>query len=156
MILDLTDQVLVSYSPTSTGSTIQNYIDRLAKMEDGNGADLYGYIQVAATATSGGSATVQFKVIGNATDPTFASGNKTLADSGAIAVATLVAGWQIPLKINHQQMPSLEPTTSFYRYVTIQVTIGTAALTAGTFNGWIATLAPQDNLSYPSGYTALG
>jgi hypothetical protein len=154
MLFDSLDQVMSLYAPTTAAASFQNYIDRLAKMENASGAPLYGYVNVNTTVTSGGSATVQFQVIGNATDATFASGNVVLADSGAIAKATLVAGYQIPLAISHAAMGSHENTGSFLRYVTILVTIGTADLTAGKFNGWI-TNAPvmNDNLSYPAGYT---
>lgn len=153
-LLDLTNQVLSSFSPTSTGSTFDDYIDLLAKTEYAAGNPVDCIVQVAATATSGGSATVQFQLIGNATDPTFASGNVVLADSGAIAVASLVIGYQIRMTAKRQNIVSQQATSTFVRYVTILVTIGTAALTAGTFNGWVApSESPQDNLSYPAGYT---
>lgn len=153
-LLDLTNQPLSSFSPTSTGATFDDYIDLLAKTEYAAGNPVDCIVQVAATATSGGSATVQFQLIGNATDPTFASGNVVLADSGAIAVASLVIGYQIRMTAKRQNIVSQQATSTFVRYVTILVTIGTAALTAGTFNGWVApSESPQDNLSYPAGYT---
>lgn len=152
-IYDLGDQVMSSYAPTSTGTTLQSYIDRLALMEDAAGASVDVFIQVAAAATSGGAATVRFQAVGNATDPTFASGNKVLFDSGIIAVASLVAGYQISGTFKRQDHASLEAKTNFYRYETIIVTIATAALTAGTFNGWMTNHENiQDNLSYPAGY----
>lgn len=154
MLNDLLDQVMRSYAPTSTGTTLQNYIDLKVPMEEGAGADVFMYVNVAATATSGGSATVQFKAVGNLSDPTFASGNITLAISDAIAVASLVAGYQIKIPIKRQDMVSLQSKTTFGRYITIQVIIGTAALTAGTFNGWFSPGPMQDNLSYPAGYAA--
>lgn len=154
MILDILDQVMTSYAPTAQTATFQNYIDRLIAMENASGAPLGAYINVAAAVTSAGAATVQFQLIGNRTDPTFASGNVVLADSGVVAKATLVAGYQIPLFMNHVAFQSLEPATSKLRYLTILVTIGTANLTAGTFNGWITNLPiTSDNVSYNSGYT---
>ncbi len=153
-LLDLLNQVMSTYSPTATTATFDDYMDLLAKTEYAAGNPVDCIIQVAATATSGGSATVQFQLVGNATDPTFASGNVVLADSGAIAVAALVIGYQIRMTAKRQNMVSQQPTSTFVRYVTILVTIGTAALTAGTFNGWVApSESPQDNLSYPAGYT---
>lgn len=156
MILDLTDQIMISYAPTTSGTTIANtstYIDRLAKMEDGAGSDVEVFINVATAATSTGSATVQFQVVGNATDTTFASNNKVLFDSGAIAVATLVAGYEIPGKYKRQPFTSGQPNSAFYRYETILVTIVTPGLTAGVFNGWIFNGPVQDNAKYPAGYT---
>lgn len=154
MILDHADQVMTAYAPTAQTATFSNYIDRLVAMENASGAPLYGYVNVNTSVTSAGAATVQFQVIGNNSDPTFASGNVVLADSGAIPKATLVAGWQIPLAISHAQLLSLEPKTAFLRYLTILVTIGTANLTAGKFDGWLSNKpVPQDNLSYRAGYT---
>lgn len=154
MILDLTDQVMSSYAPTSTGTTLQSYIDRIAAMENAAGYAISVYIQVAASVTSGGAGTVQFQAIGNASDPTFASGNVVLFDSGIIAKTTLVAGYQIRGTIKRANAGSVEPTTSFLRYLTITSTIATAALTAGTFNAWFKEgESQQDNLTYPAGYT---
>lgn len=153
-LLDLTNQLMTSYAPTTVAVHFQDYIDLLAKTEYAAGEPVDCLISIAAAVTSGGSATVQFQLIGNATDPTFASGNVILADSGAIAKAALVAGYQIRMTAKRQNMISLQPTSTFVQYVTILVTIGTAALTAGTFNGWVApSESPQDNLSYPAGYT---
>ncbi len=154
MFLDSLDQLLSDFAPTTGSSNYSKYIDRLAKMEDGAGEPLYLYGLVTTTATSGGSNTTQFKVLGNATDPTFASGNVTLFDSGLIAVATLVAGYQfMRAVIPRQPSPSLEPTSSFYRYITCQVLIATADLTAGKFSVWATVKPLQDNLSYPRGFS---
>ncbi len=154
MFLDSLDQLMSDFAPTTGSTNYSKYIDRLAKMEDGAGDPIYIYGLVTTTATSGGSNTTQFKIIGNATDPTFASGNVTLLDSGAIAVATLVAGYQfLRAVIPRQPTGSLEQTGSFLRYITAVAVIATADLTAGKFSIW-ATPAPlQDNLSYPRGYS---
>ncbi len=153
-ILDLTNQVMSSFSPT-TGASFDDYIDALAKTELAAGNPVDVIINVAAAVTAaGGASEVQFQLIGHATDPTFASGNIILADSGAIAKATLVLGYQIRMTAKRQNIVSQEPTSAFARYFTILVTITTNALTAGKFNGWIApSESPQDNLSYPAGYT---
>ncbi len=154
-ILDLTNQVMSSYAPTAQTATFDDYIDLLAKTEYAAGNPVDCIINVAAAVTaSGGAAEVQFQLVGNATDPTFASGNVILADSGVLAKATLVAGYQIRMTAKRQNMISLEPTSSFIRYVTILVTVTTHDLTTGTFNGWVApSESPQDNFSYPAGYT---
>src|SRR5437899_779179 len=108
-LLDLGNQLMSAYAPTTVAAHFQNYLDLLAKTEYAAGNPVDCIIEVAATATSGGSATVQFQLIGNATDPTFASGNKILADSEAIAVASLVAGYQIRMTAKRQDMVSLQP-----------------------------------------------
>lgn len=161
MLLDITDcltapaAVLTPYAPTTVGTHTNTapYIDRMVLMDDGTGADVTFIVYVSTTATSNGSATVQFKLLGNATDITFASGNVVLADSGAIAVATLVAGYRFVAKIPRQNFASVEPTTAYYRYLALSVVIGTADLTAGAFNAWISNDGIQDNNSYKAGYT---
>ncbi len=153
-LLDLTNQVMSTFAPTTVAAHLDDYFDALAKTELAAGNPVDMIVNVAATVTSGGSATVQFQLVGHATDQTFASGNIILADSGAIAKAALVAGYQIRMTAARQNIISQQATSTFARYFTILVTIGTAALTAGTFDGWIApSESPQDNLSYPAGYT---
>lgn len=154
MFLDSLDQLLSDFAPTTGSSNYSKYIDRLAKMDDGAGDPLYIYGLVTTTAT-GATNTTQFKILGNATDPTFASGNVTLADSGAIAVATLAAGYQFfrGNVIPRQPAGSRENTSAFYRYITCQVLIATADLTAGAFSVWVTRQPIQDNFSYPRGYS---
>ncbi len=154
MILDVIDQVMSTYAPTAQTATFDDYLDRKVPMENGSGNPLDVLIQVAAAATSGGSATVLFEAIGNATDPTFASGNIILWTSDEIAVATLTAGYLIRGTIKSQAYDTLQAASTFARYLTIRVTIATADLTAGTFNGWFKDTRTQDNLSYPAGYDA--
>lgn len=154
MILDLKNRVMTSYAPTTVATHFQDYLDRLVAMENAGGAALWAWIQVAAAVTSGGAGTVQFQVIGNASDPTFASGNVVLADSGVLAKTVLIAGHLIPLSLRRVDHDSLETSTQFLRYLTVLATIGTAALTAGTFNAWFAPEPMQDNLSYRAGYAA--
>ncbi|MES2531929.1 MAG: hypothetical protein V4636_12905 [Pseudomonadota bacterium] len=152
MILDVLDQVMSTYAPTAVAAAFEDYIDRIVKMENGSGNPIDVLIQVAAAVTSTGAATVQFQAIGNPTDPTFASGNIVLWDSGAIGKATLTAGYLIRGTIKSQAYDTLESGAVFCRYLTILVTIGTEVLSAGTFNGWFKDTRTQDNLSYPAGY----
>lgn len=161
MLLDILDcltapaGVLTPYAPTTVADHVNtaSYIDRIVAMEDGAGADINFIVYVTTAFTSGGSATVQFRLYGNASDPTFASGNVTLADTGAIAVATLVAGYRFTFKVPREAFASVEPTTSFLRYLALDVNIATAALTAGAVNAWINPNPVQDNLSYKAGYS---
>ncbi len=158
MILDKANQVAADYAPTTPfGATLffQSYIDRLAVQDDGAGTDIECYGLIKTSVTSGGSGTVNFKVIGNPSDPTFAAGNVVLLDTGVIAKTTLVAGYQF-LRAKLPRIPLLttfEPTTAFLRYLTIAAIIGTADLTAGAWDAWITFSPLQDNLSYPAGYS---
>lgn len=162
MLLDITDcftapaGVLTPYAPTAIASANNGqFIDRMVKMEDGAGEDIIFTVFVVAAVTSAGAATVQFQLLGNATDSTFASGNVILADSGAIAKATLVAGYRVlAVKIPRSAWASYEKQNAGpLRYYAFQVIIGTAVLTAGSFNAWLTTDPVQDNLAYPAGYT---
>lgn len=160
--LDITDcftapaGVLTPYAPTATGNNINtaSYIDRLVKMDDGIGEPLDVLLLVTQAVASVGAATCDFQILGNATDPTFASGNIVMADSGVIAKATLVAGYQVTMTINQQFYAALEAGNVLPRYYALNVNIGTAALTAGAFNCWLtANRSTPGNLTYPSGYT---
>jgi hypothetical protein len=87
----------------------------------GAGKELFGYIQITAD-VSGTSSTIQFEFISSAaatlTTPT------THWDSGAIAEATLVDGYEISFR--------LPPNETYLRYLGFQWTVGTATTTAGT------------------------
>jgi hypothetical protein len=148
MILDIQTQLATAYAPTSTGTTTPGpVVDLEAVVDLGMGNDVIFYLQQTVTATSGGSATVDFQLIGNATDPTFASNNFTIIDQGAIALATLVAGYEQKIKY---------PRGFLIRYLKLAFVIGTAALTAGTWNAWLLNDAVQDIRAYPAGYANPG
>lgn len=158
MILDVGNQVANAYAPTTPfGATLffQSYIDRLAAQEDGAGMDVTAFGVISTTVTSAGAATVRFQVLGNASDPTFASGNVVLLDTGVVGKATLVAGYQF-LRAKLPRIPLLnspELTTSLLRYLTVAAIIGTADLTAGAWNAWITYGTLQDDIAYPAGYS---
>lgn len=84
-------------------------------------------VKVNTTVTSAGAATVQTKII-TSDSATFASGNVTLFDSGAIAKATLVAGYQICDFV----LPK-----GLLRYLKVEYTPAVADLTAGKFDAFI-------------------
>lgn len=98
----------------------------------GQGVDLYCVIQVDTTATSGGSATGQFHLCSDAQAAIADDGTATYHFStGAIAVADLVAGYQIAaFKL---------PLGTYERYLGILQTTGTAAFTAGKVNAFLTT-----------------
>lgn len=157
MIADNALQVANVYAPTAFGATLnfQSYVDRLVAQDDGAGMDVTAYGLISTAVTSAGAATVQFQVLGNATDPTFAAGNVVLLDTGVIAKATLALGYQF-LRAKLPRIPllsTLETTPSFLRYLTVVAIIGTANLTAGAWNIWFGYGPLQDNLSYAAGYS---
>jgi len=87
-------------------------------------------IQVDTTATSGGSATVQFHLCSDAAAAIATDGSATYHFStSAIAVATLVAGYYV-CKV-------ALPKGTYERYVGILQTTAVAALTAGKINAFL-------------------
>jgi hypothetical protein len=96
----------------------------------GVSADLYVFINVDTTATSGGSATGQFHLCSDAQAAIAVDGSASYHFStAAIAVATLVAGYQIAcFKI---------PAGTYERYLGIVQTTAVAAFTAGKVNAFL-------------------
>jgi hypothetical protein len=94
------------------------------------GSELYLVIQVDTTATSGGAATGQFHLVSDAQAAIATDGTATYHFStGAIAVATLVAGYRVAcVKL---------PSGSYERYLGILQTTAVAAFTAGKINAFL-------------------
>lgn len=161
MIFDILDcmtapaGVLTPVAPGAVGSNKSGtFIDRIAAMDDGAGADIIFHVQIVlGMLASGGAAEIDFQLIGNATDNTFASGNVVLASTGPIGKATLVLGYHFDLKVKRLDSPGLLLKTSFLRYLTTQAVVTTHDITTGTYNSWITNDGVQDNFTYPAGYT---
>ena len=83
--------------------------------------ELYIMAQMREAATSAGSATVKF-VVQMADDESFSENLTEIYDSGAIAVATLAAGYQIM----QQRLP-----LPLRRFLRVRTTVATADLTGG-------------------------
>lgn len=146
MILDIADQLASAYAPTAiAANTNGTYIDRMVAMDDGMGETIIFYGRVATTATSAGAATVNFILQGDPTDPAFGAA-VTVTSTGAIPVATLVAGYEFKLKV---------PRGFTERYFRLVATIATATLTAGAFDAYLTNDDMQDNKAYAAGYTVL-
>lgn len=158
MLHDILDQLAAAYAVTTVAQHINtaSAIDRLVNMDDGAGAPIYFEARCQAALTSGGSATIDVQLIGNATDPTFGSGNVVLVDltGGAVAytVGTLGYRWSAP--IPRQPMQEYLAKGTPLRYLAFSVTIGTAVLTGGAFDAWLSNGPTQDNFAYASGYSA--
>tara|TARA_R110002074_G_scaffold87320_1_gene192755 strand:- start:9 stop:452 length:444 start_codon:yes stop_codon:yes gene_type:complete len=118
-----------------------NQIDLQEARDMGNGQPLYLVIQIDAAVTSGGSATVQFRLRSDSTAAIHATTSTAHTDTGAIAVATLVAGYTqvIPLPLEGE---------SYERYLGVQAIVATATTTAGTYSAFL-TLDPIGWKAYP-------
>lgn len=153
MILDANTQLATAYSPTTGTQQPAFYLDILALGDWGMGQDWIWYTQITTTFTVGTS--LQLQLQGNATDPTFGSGNVVLRDTGAIAEASLLINSELRLKIDRASIfANANLTTNNYRYVRLNaITVGTHS--TGVLNSWLTLDAVQDNRPYPSGYTVL-
>jgi hypothetical protein len=100
--------------------------------------DLYVVIQIdTSVAAAAGAANVTFKVVSDADS---ALGSPTIHYvSDAIAKATLVAGYEIAVKLPHG---------SYERYLGVTYTIDTNPLTAGKGNAFLTPVYPKNTI-YP-------
>ncbi|SDH23029.1 Bbp16 family capsid cement protein [Propionivibrio dicarboxylicus] len=97
---------------------------------DLEGSDLYFVVQVDTAATSGGSATGQFKLASDAQAAIATDGSATEhIASQAIAVASLTAGKLV--------FAGKLPSGSYERYLGVLQVTGTAAFTAGKINAFL-------------------
>lgn len=127
----------------TTGSTTSTYSFDTKSADIGTGEDTYLTIQVDEAVTSGGAATVDFKYVES--DNADLSSSTTLASTGAIGKATLVAGYQA-MKI---KIPA-----NTKRYVGVIYTVATADLTAGKFSAFLSKdLQSAKTRSFAAGYT---
>lgn len=141
MILDQ-HLVMSNAQAVTTGATAStDYIDLGVARDIAPGTPLEVFACVTTTATSGGSATLAFKV--ETDDNTSFSSATTLISKTAVAVASLVAG----LVICKEKLPS---TTE--RYVRCVWTVATADLTAGNFTAALVKDVERSSF-YPTSYT---
>lgn len=126
-----------TWAPTATGDNISpNVLDTgplggsptaNTGRDLGRGENLYLCITVKTTVTSGGSATVDFR-LRTAAAAALTASPVDLVGTGALAISTLVAGKQIYIRL---------PIGAYQRYVGVNANIGTAVLTAGAFEAEI-------------------
>lgn len=96
----------------------------------GDGEPVYWVVQVDTAVTSTGSATVDFELVSDDSASINTTGTATVhASTGAIAVASLVAGYQravaLPLATNYEQ------------YLGVIANVATAALSTGKINSFL-------------------
>lgn len=106
-----------------------NVIDLLRASQDiGAGENLFVTITVTTAFTAGGSATLQVALVTD--DNTSLSSPTTLQDQVAvIAVASLIAGYEIVFRIN--------PSSVMERYLGLVYTVATGPMTAGNVTAGI-------------------
>lgn len=102
----------------------------------GNGEQLYLVLQVD-TAFVGATATIQFQLASDST-ANLATSRTNHIDTGAIAVATWVAGYTMIIPL---------PLGSYERYLGLWMTVATANVTAGKLNAFL-TADPYGNRQY--------
>lgn len=164
MILDSALILATAYAPTAIGTTYATLANAATSMDLGSlqdwgmGNDWILYIQVNSSFSTAGSPTLQLILQGNDTDPSFASGTtSTVLDTGAITSQTTggtperAANWQSGFEKKLKY-----PRGFNVRYLRLQVIVGTAAFTGGSFNAWLNSDNVQDNITLPkNGYTVL-
>lgn len=115
-----------------------NYVDLQAAASNLD-CDLELIVRVNTTCTSGGAATVLVTV--ETDDNTSFSSATALAATGAVAVASLTAGYQL-LRL---RIPVKGTAGGLERYLHVTYTIGTAALTAGKFDAYLCRAVDLNN-----------
>lgn len=119
--LELSDNQDLSSATTGTNLSTNTIDLGVAGRDIGNDAqDLTVLINID-TAIAGTSSTIDFRLVTSANANL--SSDTTIASSGAIAEATLVAGYQVRLKIPQY--------ATMLRYIGIDYFVGTANLSAG-------------------------
>ena len=96
---------------------------------DLEGAEMYLVVRVATAATSGGSATLQVRLVSDDTATPSTTTATVHSTSAAIPVASLTAGTTV--------MVTKLPSGSYERYVGIQQITGTAAFTGGALDAFL-------------------
>ena len=139
MIMDKLLEFADSQSIAAVQSTIlsTNVVDLQEARDMGNGQPLYLVIQID-TAVSGTSSTIQFRLRSASIHATTSTGH---IDTGAIAEATLVAGYQLVIPL------PLEGAV-YERYIGVQAIIAVATTSAGAYSAFL-TFDPTGNKSYP-------
>jgi hypothetical protein len=116
--------VIDTHGPAVGHGSGQNVTRNLAM-----GSELYLVIRVATTATSGGSATGQFRLVSDDTSTPSTTTSTVHYTSDAIAVASLTAGTTIAVV----RLPS----GNYERYVGVQQITAVAAFTAGAIDAFL-------------------
>lgn len=128
----------------STGTNnIGDVINLSAARDIGKGNPLYLCVQIqTAVDSSGNGATVAFQLVSDGTGTIATNGTQTVhVSSGAIAEATLVAGYRFVIALPREG-------NAYEQYLALQAVVGVEAVTAGAVDAFI-TMDP------PGGWEAL-
>lgn len=140
MIIDKLTELADAASADITGTgrkVIGTAIDLAPAGDLGAGQPLYLVCTVDTAFTSGSSATVSFELVSDAQSPVAVDATATQhAATKAFPVATLVAGFKFAIPL-----PGIAP--DYEQYLGLITNIGTAALTAGKLNAFLADHAPD-------------
>lgn len=146
-----------AWSPTATGNNYSTNVLDLGPLASGMpitpyaqlnrnigaGEALWLEVLITASVTSGGAASVEFRL--ETDDNSGFSSGTLLFSFGAIAKATLVAGYKL-----RSPLPS-GINTPYERYIAVNAAITTNNLTGGTFRVHIVK-SVQDNTMYVPGF----
>jgi hypothetical protein len=141
-MLDVNTKFSAAQAVTSTGDTASTniYDNGSANVaEVGLTSELWVNASVNTTVTSAGAATVAVVLQDSADGSTWAD----VLAGATFALAALTAG---------ANLLTVQPPVGTRRFLRIAYRVGTAALTAGSFNAFIS-LDVQRNISRPSGFT---
>ena len=133
MIFDKQNELSDDQAVTATAAST-NHINLGVARDIGKGTPIPFLIQVTTTCTAGGAATVVAAI--QVDDNAAFTSAKTVAQTAAIPVASLVAGWQSTL--------SYVPQGTDEQYLRVYYTVATGPLTAGTFQAGV-TMGNQTN-----------
>ena len=149
-LLDALLQLSAAQAVTTTAVST-NTIDLSQSRDMAVGRDLYAVVDVDASVTAAGAATVTFQVI---TSAAANLGSPTvIAQTDAIGKAELTAGRRpISIALNPAILAA-QPNGQ--RYLGVQYTVGTGPLTAGAFTCYISDSQVTGPQYYPSGFSVL-
>lgn len=128
--LEFADAVALSTAGTGLRLVAGSQVDLSVARDIGAGDSLWFVVQVD-TAVAGTSSTVAFILASDSTAAIAIDGSATIhAESAAIAEATLIAGYQLAVKV-----PMESP--AYERYLGVLIRVGAAALSAGKINAFL-------------------
>lgn len=143
MIRDRLNQFSRAQAVTSTAAST-DYLDLGSARELNDNGLIELIVRVNTLFTTGDGATLTVALQSD-DNTSFSSAATILQSASAIAVGTLVAGYE-PLRVRVPRLIVPE------RYVRLYYTVGTGTFTAGKLDGELV-LDRQANISYPRGYS---
>lgn len=144
--LELADAAALNTGGAGT-YTLTNAIDTGAVARDiGNGQDMFLIVNVDTDITSGGTATLNYSLVSAATATLTSSPTTHLTTPTVTVAATATAA--LKTKAGSTVLCVRIPNDgSYLRYIGVNYTVGTAALTAGKVNAFL-TLDPTGYTIY--------